>query len=71
MSNIGFQIAEDAGANVIGVYTCPQCGEMNLMFGDNTRHDCSCGRFMIDIGQSLKDFYSSRLHRSEFALQTA
>lgn len=54
-----FQVNQDVNGAYNGWYTCPECGRANLLFAQDTRHECSCGKFMIDLGQPLQAFVAS------------
>lgn len=56
MSASEFQAIRDHDDTMRLIYSCPLCSKPNVINSLQHRHECVCGRFIIDLGQSAADF---------------
>ncbi len=59
MSDARFSVQSYTGSDVYGILSCPHCGEFNLMFANDKRLVCMCGKFIVDLGETLSAFVSN------------
>ncbi len=51
-----FSVHTYSGYDVYGILSCPECGDFNLMFANDERLVCMCGKCIVDLGEKLASF---------------
>lgn len=63
MSYARFSVKSYTDSGVYGILSCPHCGEFNLMFPSDKHLVCMCGKFIIDLGETLAIFAARNMKK--------